>query len=73
MPDTDARDLHHLFLSGLSRNVLTPAITRSVFRQVVAALRALLQKGYGHRDIKPSNIIYNIESGTAQIIDLGMA
>jgi len=49
-----------------------PQVVR-VGRDVVAGLSAGLDQGLIHRDIKPANILLSAASGSARIVDLGLA
>lgn len=58
------------------KDVLTPAITMSLFLDLAIRIASILgkihQAGISHRDIKPSNIIVNLTSNLLKITDFGI-
>jgi serine/threonine protein kinase len=40
---------------------------------LVDTLETMHTAGWAHRDVKPDNILYNTDSGTAMLVDFGIA
>ena len=51
---------------------LSPAATISIIRQAAQGLAYAHGKGIVHRDVKPANLLVD-QSGTAKVLDLGLA
>ena len=79
----EADGLHYLALewadgeslaSFLHRNgPLAPADAVKIVRQLAEALAAAHKAGIVHRDLKPENIMYDPRTGTARLLDFGIA
>jgi serine/threonine-protein kinase len=52
---------------------LDPARVASIMQQLAGALAAAHAVGIIHRDLKPENIIYDSRSGSAKLLDFGIA
>jgi serine/threonine-protein kinase len=52
---------------------LPPAEVGAIVSQLAGALAAAHAVGIIHRDLKPENIVYNALSGTAMLLDFGIA
>ncbi|MGH7646146.1 MAG: serine/threonine-protein kinase [Gemmatimonadales bacterium] len=52
---------------------LDPAIVARIVRQLADGLSAAHQAGIIHRDLKPENIMYDEATGTARLLDFGIA
>ncbi|PTB64892.1 serine/threonine protein kinase, CMGC group [Trichoderma citrinoviride] len=60
-------------LSSSSSSALDPFLIRSLFRDILEALREIHGQGIVHRDIKPSAILLASPSGPAYLSDFGTA
>ncbi|KAJ5091480.1 hypothetical protein NUU61_006350 [Penicillium alfredii] len=65
--------LRHDFEHLLRRGMVTATQTRSVLRDLFAALAHIHEMGIIHRDIKPSNILMDSPSGPAYLADFGIS
>jgi serine/threonine-protein kinase len=59
------------YISRLGR--LPPAEVGAIVSQLAGALAAAHAVGIIHRDLKPENIVYNPATGTAKLLDFGIA
>ena len=58
---------------ALNGHPLPVARVRQITRELLLALDRLHRCGYAHTDIKPDNILYDPDTGTARLADLGSA
>jgi serine/threonine protein kinase len=56
-----------------ARHAFTVDETLSIGRDVAAGLQALHDVKLVHRDVKPKNVMYNAATGTAVLLDVGIA
>jgi serine/threonine-protein kinase len=52
---------------------LPPAVVAEIIHQLAGALSVAHAEGIVHRDLKPENIMFDAESGTAKLLDFGIA
>ncbi|HUL49161.1 MAG TPA: serine/threonine-protein kinase [Gemmatimonadales bacterium] len=79
----DAGDLHYLALEWATGRPLSefaqqsgpvpPDVVARIVTQLAAALAAAHAAGIIHRDLKPENIMYDAATGTAKLLDFGIA
>lgn len=65
--------MRYNFEQLLRRDMVTAAQTKSILRDMFAALSHLHELGIIHRDIKPSNILMDSPSGPAYLSDFGVS
>ncbi|KAL4900998.1 hypothetical protein BDW74DRAFT_160964 [Aspergillus multicolor] len=63
----------HDFETLLRRDMLTAGQTKTILRDMFAAIAACHERGIIHRDIKPSNILVDSPGGPAYLADFGIA
>lgn len=63
----------HDLATLLVRTALTPALRRSVLRDLFSALAFVHAQNIVHRDVKPSNILLASPTGPAYLADFGIA
>jgi serine/threonine-protein kinase len=52
---------------------LPPAVVAEIIHQLAGALSVAHAEGIVHRDLKPENIMFDADSGTAKLLDFGIA
>lgn len=57
----------------VENKLMTPALTQSLFRQLVETVNQCHSAGIIHNDIKPENILVDLNTNTIKLIDFGWA